>query len=167
VYVSGNMAYIADGESGLRIVDVSDPTRPKEVGFYDTNDCAEEVYVFGTIAYLVDGLGGLRLIEVSDPTTPREVGFYDTGGYARGVYVSDNTVFVADGGNGIYIIRSDLLTNINLKKEKINGYYLKQNYPNPFNPITTIEYILPQSALVELVIYNSLGQVVRCCPEKC
>jgi hypothetical protein len=35
------------------------------------------------------------------------------------------------------------------------------NYPNPFNPTTTISYSLPQTAPVELTIYNVKGQVVK------
>ena len=40
-------------------------------------------------------------------------------------------------------------------------YALGFNYPNPFNPETTIKYALPQTSDVKLVIYNSIGQVVR------
>ena len=38
VAVSGGYAYVADGYSGLRVVDVSDPANPVETGFYDTPD---------------------------------------------------------------------------------------------------------------------------------
>jgi hypothetical protein len=39
-------------------------------------------------------------------------------------------------------------------------YSLSQNYPNPFNPSTTIEFFIPISGNVKLVVYNSIGEVV-------
>ncbi|MFC1539653.1 T9SS type A sorting domain-containing protein [Candidatus Latescibacterota bacterium] len=38
---------------------------------------------------------------------------------------------------------------------------LYENYPNPFNPTTTIKYSLKENKHTKLVIYNSLGQVIR------
>jgi hypothetical protein len=40
-------------------------------------------------------------------------------------------------------------------------YVLHQNYPNPFNPITTLQYDLPENALVNITIYDMMGKVVR------
>jgi len=42
--------------------------------------------------------------------------------------------------------------------EKFN---LAQNFPNPLNAMTIIEFDLPEAALVDVTIYNALGEPVR------
>jgi hypothetical protein len=37
-------------------------------------------------------------------------------------------------------------------------FSLSQNYPNPFNPSTTIEYTIAKAGIVNLAIYNLLGE---------
>jgi hypothetical protein len=41
------------------------------------------------------------------------------------------------------------------------GYALSQNYPNPFNPVTKIQFDLPKSSAVRLVLVNVAGELVR------
>ncbi|MCK4545009.1 T9SS type A sorting domain-containing protein, partial [candidate division WOR-3 bacterium] len=111
VYVKDTIAYVADGNDGLRLINVSDPSNPTEIGFYDTWDIAFSVYVKDSVAYVADYGAGLRIINVSDPSNPTEIGFYDTSGYAYGVYAQDTIAYVADWNNGLRIINVSDPTN--------------------------------------------------------
>jgi len=50
VVVTGTYAYVAAGDSGLRIINVSDPAAPANAGSYDTPGFAEGVAVAGNHA---------------------------------------------------------------------------------------------------------------------
>jgi len=47
-----------------------------------------------------------------------------------------------------------------ISTETPRSYSLKQNYPNPFNPVTNIEFSIAKTNDVNLIVFNSLGQVV-------
>ena len=64
VVISGNHAYVADGEGGLQIIDISDSSSPFIVGSVDTPGLAWDVFIFGNYAFVADGEGGLQIIEV-------------------------------------------------------------------------------------------------------
>ena len=44
--------------------------------------------------------------------------------------------------------------------ENPDEFCLYQNYPNPFNPVTTIEFSVQSPCMVNLDVYNILGQKV-------
>lgn len=77
IFVSGNYAYIASGESGLFILNISDFNQPEVIGHYDSPDMAFDVDVSDELAFIADD-DGMRIINISDPNNPYEVGFYDT-----------------------------------------------------------------------------------------
>ena len=83
VVVSGRRAYAAAVDAGLRVLDISDPAHPHEVGAYDTPQSAWGVAISGTLAYVAASVAGLRVVDVSDPAHPRELGYYAPQGMPR------------------------------------------------------------------------------------
>jgi len=112
ILVQGSYAYLANGESGLQIIDVSDPSAPKKVSSLSTPGEAEAIHVQGDYAYLLDEnveedkdkKTGLRIIDVSNPSRPKEVAFFDTPGKAEEVYVQGDYAYLADEKAGLRII---------------------------------------------------------------
>ncbi|HID12026.1 MAG TPA: hypothetical protein EYP17_12125, partial [Candidatus Latescibacteria bacterium] len=49
---------------GLRVIDISDPSSPKQVGGFDTPGRATGVHVSGSYAYVADGQAGLIIFEL-------------------------------------------------------------------------------------------------------
>ncbi|MBE7499470.1 MAG: hypothetical protein HS113_04015 [Verrucomicrobiales bacterium] len=79
VAVSGHHAYVAAGEAGLQVIDLSNPAGPQQVGGYDTSGYARGVVVSGHYAHVADGDAGLQVIDVSNPANPQWVAAADTG----------------------------------------------------------------------------------------
>ncbi len=102
ICVSGQYAYIAD--LGLRIVDISNPRKPRTVACYDTPGVAYNLDLVESLIYIADDWCGLRIIDISNPEAPKEIGFYDTPGYAYDVKIKGNYAYVADGIAGVRII---------------------------------------------------------------
>ncbi|MFM9161391.1 MAG: hypothetical protein ACKOPK_26675, partial [Dolichospermum sp.] len=73
VQVVGNYAYVDDHDSGLQIIDISNPATPTLKGNYDTSGWDRGVLVVGNYAYVTNyGLqlriqidSGLQIIDIS------------------------------------------------------------------------------------------------------
>ena len=82
--------------------------------------------------------------------------------------LNDGRLFIAGGSvsdNSDPVNASFFLTiqPTDVKKEGAipSDYSLLQNYPNPFNPSTIIKYSLSHEGNVKLLLYNSIGQLVK------
>jgi hypothetical protein len=96
VAVVGQIAYVADESSGLRIINISNPIAPEEIGYYLTPGSAWAVAIVGQLAYVAAGTGGLRIIDISNSAMPTEIGYYAPPGDVLSLVVIGQYAYVAD-----------------------------------------------------------------------
>jgi hypothetical protein len=98
VYIDNGRAYVADLMSGLKILDVSDPTKPSTLGSYDTAGQPPgmaSVVARDSFAY-VDWFW-FRVVDVSDPAHPEFAGQLDPFNPPADMVIRDSFVYVAEG----------------------------------------------------------------------
>ena len=109
LFVTGGYAYITDWQGGeLRIVDLSAPGGPAQVGFYDVLGYnANDVFVVGTLAYVATG-SGFYILNVSNPGAISQVYRYRPSGayfFSEVVVVGDYAYLIDDeGGYKMWVI---------------------------------------------------------------
>ena len=108
VFISGSYAYLGVGDSGVRLVNVTNPASPSGAGIDNTPGYAWELAASGNYAYVADGQDGLRIINVTDKLNPSLAGFYDVLlGSAHEVAAAGNYAYVTQWqGGGLHIINA-------------------------------------------------------------
>jgi hypothetical protein len=105
VTVSGSFAYLTDFLlPGVRIVNISNPANPTQVGIYQNPDVsAYDVAVNGNTAYL--GMSnGLGILDVSVPSNPTLISILPIGTEVFSVVVSGNTAYLCAGTGGVVTV---------------------------------------------------------------
>ncbi len=101
VDVVGNRAYLANGT--LRILDVSDPTVPKELGVYGEG-FADGVLVVGSYAYGTDRERGIEIVDVSEPENPRLAGRINNLEFSADRVRVEGSVAYVSGGHRMQVM---------------------------------------------------------------
>jgi len=121
-------------ESGLAIIDVTDPTSPIVLDFYSlsgTSGGAGAVFIEGDFAYLAGMQSGLIILDISDKSNitfksqlvlQNDFPHNQTGGSglynARGIAIKNNTAFICYDRGGLRIVD---VSNVN-SPAQINQY---------------------------------------------
>ncbi|MDD4909741.1 MAG: hypothetical protein PHR44_03575, partial [Candidatus Omnitrophica bacterium] len=95
---------IADNDTGLQIIDVSDPAAPALVGSLNTSGGTRAVSIAGNYAYIADNDTGLQIIDVSDPAAPALVGSLNTSGGTRAVSIAGNYAYAVSNDASLHVI---------------------------------------------------------------
>jgi len=104
VEVKGDYAYIAAGDSGLQVIDVSDRSNPLVVAGLDTPGTSIDVRIADNVLYLADGTAGIHIVNIADPVNPAIIGSVNTPGIAQDIQIQGDYLYVADGSFGLQIV---------------------------------------------------------------
>jgi formylglycine-generating enzyme required for sulfatase activity len=122
VAIHGHHAYVAGGQAGLHVVDVSNPRSPLLVTTINTTKYAEAIRVAGTptatgvvdIAFVVEGTEGITTYDVTDPDSTYSYGQGTTAVDGNGLFIdipdtpTDRySVFLAESWKGLRLFESD------------------------------------------------------------
>jgi hypothetical protein len=138
LFVEGDLVYVANSEDGLRILDISDPSQPVEIGSISL-DYAENVIIMDDIAYvvvqgqLVENIikkSYLVMIDVQNPQNPRLLGEFELpGSYSH----SASNFAVAD--SVAYLTTSSSLTAVDVSDpaaaEILGEFSFQSNISSP------------------------------------
>ncbi|MEO0126520.1 MAG: hypothetical protein ABIL44_02070 [candidate division WOR-3 bacterium] len=111
LFIKDTLIFVSHAEEGIvRILNISDPTKPTFVSQILTTYGADGIFIAGSYAYVADW-DGLCIIDISDINNPRMVGFCDIPGYPSGVFIVDTLAYVASYFSGLYVVNIALPTN--------------------------------------------------------
>jgi hypothetical protein len=99
------LAFVAAGNGGLQIVDVTNPGSPQPAGSLTVQDrFIMDVNVVGNLAYLAARGQGLRIVNIANPARPAEAGAIDLPGESRALTIAMPYVFVAAHNRGMRVV---------------------------------------------------------------
>ena len=98
--------FVADSESGVQVIDVSDPGTPSLIGTITTSGYVSDVKLSpdGSVAFIADG-HGLEIMDVSNPLDPVLMSTFDVPTDTTDVTLSTDgtTAFVASD-SGVQVV---------------------------------------------------------------
>ena len=103
---AGSYLYVACGDAGVQVVDISDPAAPVLMGGYATGGAvAADVAAYDDGACVAAGSAGLQVVEALQPATPALAGGL-AGGPApsKGICVRGTRTYIAAGSDGLRIV---------------------------------------------------------------
>lgn len=121
--VAGDYLYLASGEDGLRIFDVTNPASPRRVATYRTDMLASQVTVAGNYAYVSDNFGTegtryvfyqygpplkeghLEIVDITTPSAPVEIGRFDTDAQIWNLAIQEGYAYLATGDLSVVDLR--------------------------------------------------------------
>jgi hypothetical protein len=99
IYIDGGRAYVANEMAGLKILDISDPTRPTLLGSYDTTGqrpFMTSIAARDSFTFVEWSRPKFRTLDVTEPTNPVFAGTCELFNYQEDMVIRDSLVYCAE-----------------------------------------------------------------------
>ena len=103
LFFKDNTLYVIDVWSGLQIIDVVNPKKPKVIATFKTDHRAKNVFVEEQYAYFANEIAGVTVLDVSNLSSIRPYAQFKTKGDAYYVVAKFPYVYVAEEEKGVNI----------------------------------------------------------------
>ena len=127
--VQNQLAYYANGNDGLFILNVTNLSNPTKKGELALPSVSLDIKLKNQYAYIPVYMGGIRVVDITDPTAPVDVsGFVNVtnDADAYGVAISGNYLYVAISHSGLDVFDiSTPSTPVFVSNVDLNGYARK------------------------------------------
>lgn len=101
MFLAGNNLYLAQGNIGFEIYDVSNPLNPGLKSVYNTPGLASDVIVNTNYAYVADSYNGMLIFNVTNTSAPVLLSRFQANGQILGLTINNNSVYTADNTYGV------------------------------------------------------------------
>lgn len=102
VAVVDSIAYVADPDSGLRIVALREEGKTvEELSIYPGAVSPVALLLEGQKLFVADSVGALVILDIKDPVSPKQLSFTAIGVRPYGLALSGSTLYVASGEKGV------------------------------------------------------------------
>jgi hypothetical protein len=97
-------AFMAGGEAGFLVVDISDPAAPHLVAAWDPNSNIADLALSGDYAYLVDRNSHFHVVDIHDPEAPTLLGTVEVPGTGMAVASAGSYAAVVTIDHGLTMV---------------------------------------------------------------
>ncbi len=107
VSVSGNFAYIAAGEDGFHVLDITDIRNPYSIFNSDLPVYANDIHIDGDFAYITDKYSenGLLVYDITKPSSPKFLGNCLLPDNALDIHIEGSYAYIACYSAGLQVIK--------------------------------------------------------------
>jgi hypothetical protein len=147
IAVRGGAAYIANGRSGLLVVDIENPKEMEVLAAIPLSGFCKGLYIHGGRLYAVSHNVGMSVFDLEDPTSPRMLGFLDLTGLSSTVLSTAGTLYLPRTNGGLLAVPEIAVPR---EMERVSAERLEVVFPAPDVPGTFAVQLNNANGSVEL-----------------